>query len=105
MGPNYPTEVNYIKAEGIVRITWDDAHVSDYRQEYLRGYCPCALCQGHGAQRSFIPVPDAKLEEIRGVGNYALEFRWQDGHSTGIYTFDYLRSLCPCSICKGRQAE
>ncbi len=96
-----PVEINHVKAAGNVRITWDDNHVGEYPQEYLRGYCPCALCQGHDAAKGkkFITVPDAKLTEIRAVGNYAIEFRWQDGHSTGIYSYDYLRSLCPCTEC------
>jgi len=95
----FPSEINHIKGRGIVRITWDDGHVGEYEQEYLRGYCPCALCQGHGAQVRFIVTPGAVLDGIRGVGNYAIELHWQDGHSTGIYTFDYLRKLCPCSAC------
>jgi DUF971 family protein len=103
MGLNYPTEINHIKAQGVVRITWDDGHVGDYSEEYLRGYCPCASCQGHGAGQKFISVPGAKLREIRTVGNYAIEFRWHDGHSTGIYTYDYLRSLCPCPACPASQ--
>jgi DUF971 family protein len=41
---------------------------------------------------------------IGGVGNYAIELRWQDGHSTGIYSFEYLRSLCPCTHCTAPQA-
>ena len=96
----FPTEINHVKARGIVRVTWDDGHLSEYDQEFLRGYCPCAMCQGHGAQRRFIEAPGASLVGIRGVGNYAIELRWQDGHSTGIYTFDYLRSLCPCEACQ-----
>ena len=36
-----------------------------------------------------------ELDVIEPVGNYAIGFRWSDGHVTGIYTFDYLRSLCP----------
>lgn len=96
----YPTEINHKTADGLIRITWDDGHVGDYTEEYLRGYCPCALCQGHGARINFVSVPGARLQEIRAVGNYAVEFRWQDGHSTGIYTYAYLRSLCPCSDCK-----
>jgi len=99
---HYPTEINHVKASGIVRITWENGHVGEYSEEYLRGYCPCALCQGHGSQRRFISVPNAKLQEIRAVGNYAVEFRWHDGHSTGIYTYDFLRSLCPCPACKDR---
>lgn len=96
---NYPTEINHIKDDHVVRITWSDGHTGDYAEVYLRGYCPCALCQGHGAQRRFIDVPDALLHGIGPVGNYALEFRWHDGHTTGIYTYDYLRSLCPCADC------
>ena len=100
-----PTEINHVKAKGTIRISWSDGHVGEYEQQYLRGYCPCALCQGHGAQTRFISVPGAALEEIRGVGNYAVEFRWHDGHSTGIYTYDYLRSLCPCAECAARRAD
>jgi DUF971 family protein len=33
------------------------------------------------------------------VGRYAIRFHWSDGHSTGIYTFEHLRELCPCPIC------
>lgn len=95
----YPTEINHVRASGTVRITWDDGHVGDYPELYLRGHCPCALCQGHGPQRRFVEVPEAQLVQINTVGNYAVELRWQDGHSTGIYTFDLLRSLCPCAHC------
>src|SRR5258706_4823805 len=57
MAAAFPTEINHIKGRGMVRIPWDDGHAGEYEQEYLRGYCPCALCQGHGAQRRFINVP------------------------------------------------
>jgi DUF971 family protein len=99
MAKSNPTEINHVRSRNVVRITWDDSHAGEYDEIYLRGSCPCALCQGHGAQRRFIDMPDAKLVSIGSVGNYAIELRWQDGHSTGIYTFDYLRSLCPCSEC------
>ena len=102
MAAHYPTEINHVKASAI---TWDDSHVGEYPEDYLRGYCPCALCQGHGTTRQFIAVPDAKLVGIGAVGNYAIEFRWHDGHSTGIYTYDYLRALCPCTACATRQLE
>ena len=99
MGQPYPTEINHIKARGVVRILWNDGHVGEYEETYLRGFCPCALCQGHGPQRRFIESPDAKLTTINAVGNYAVELHWRDGHSTGIYTFEYLRALCPCPKC------
>lgn len=105
MEPRFPKEINQLKAKGVVRITWDDGHVGEYTEEYLRGYCPCALCQGHGAGVRFIAVPEVALQEIRAVGNYAVEFRWRDGHSTGIYTYEYLRSLCPCSECAKQRGK
>ena len=100
----FPLEIHHTRAAGTVRIAWDDGHASVFGEEYLRGYCPCALCQGHGAQRRFVTVPGAKLSEIRGVGNYAIELRWEDGHSTGIYTFEYLRAICPCPECTDQRA-
>jgi DUF971 family protein len=103
--PQFPTEINHRKADRLVRITWSDGHVGDYSEQYLRGYCPCALCQGHGAEINFVSVPDTALEGIRAMGNYAIELSWRDGHSTGIYTFEYLRALCPCSACKGRETD
>ena len=77
-----PVEINHVKAQGIVRITWDDGHSGDYPKEYLRGYCPCALCQGHEAaiEKRFVEVPDVGLDVIEPVGNYAIGFRWSDGH-------------------------
>jgi len=96
-----PIEINHMKERGVVRVTWDDGHVGDYPREYLRGYCPCALCQGHGGKIKFIDGGASGLHEISPVGNYAIQFAWEDGHSTGIYTFEYLRSLCPCAACRG----
>ncbi len=100
-----PVEINHMSEKGVVRITWDGSHVGEYSLDYLRGYCPCAMCQGHGAEIKFIAVPDARLTEINPVGNYAIQFAWNDGHNTGIYTFDYLRSLCPCAECKGSENQ
>jgi DUF971 family protein len=105
MTSRFPAEINHLKAAAIVRIIWNDGHVGNYPETYLRGYCPCALCQGHGASRRFISAPDAKLIDIRAIGNYAIEFHWQDGHSTGIYTYEYLRTLCPCSECDAKDSQ
>ena len=37
-----------------------------------------------------------QLERVDSVGNYAIQLAWKDGHSFGIYTWEYLRELCPC---------
>lgn len=66
----------------------------------LRRACPCAACQGEpdALGRVVRPVPSIgaagfALRRIERVGGYALQLHWGDGHSTGIYTFDYLRRL------------
>lgn len=105
MARHVPVEINHVRQQGMVRITWDDGHVGDYSREYLRGYCPCAMCQGHEGSIKFVAVADSQLAEISAVGNYAVQFSWEDGHNTGIYTFDYLRSLCPCPQCKSSKGS
>jgi DUF971 family protein len=82
-----------IEEDNLLRILWDDDDLSSYPFAYLRGWCPCAACQGHGAERHFVTVTDPKLVGISRVGNYALSPRWEDGHETGIYSFEYLREL------------
>jgi len=96
-----PTEVNHERDASRVRITWSDGHVGEYDYAYLRGWCPCALCQGHGNERRFVRSVDPRLESIEVVGSYALTFRWADGHDTGIYAYSYLREICPCAECRG----
>lgn len=85
----------------MTELTWADGHVSPLPHEILRGYCPCAGCQGHEGPLSFIaPGPhQLEIERIEPVGNYALSLVWFDGHQTGIYSYPYLRSLCQCAQC------
>ena len=84
-------------------VTWNDGHFGSYPSWYLRENCPCASCVdelsgerrvGHGSIPSSI-----ERVSVSPVGNYALSFVWSDGHSTGIYTFDFLRRICPCPQC------
>lgn len=92
----YPEEVRRLPEERVLRITWSDQHVSEYPWAYLRGWCPCAGCQGHGNEKRFIHAPNTDLARIGLVGRYALNPVWGDGHETGIYSYTYLRELCPC---------
>jgi DUF971 family protein len=90
--------------EARLEIAWDDGHVSAYAAHYLRQRCPCAGCvdEWTGEKRialGTIPT-DLKIRSIDIVGQYALNFVWSDGHSTGIYSFQTLRSLCPCDQCQ-----
>jgi prepilin-type processing-associated H-X9-DG protein len=103
MADPYPTEIRRLPEEGRLRVTWADGHVSEYDYSYLRGYCPCAMCQGHTADaiRFHRPPGPVSAWTIEPVGNYAVAIHWSDGHGTGIYRFDFLRDLCPCPVCGG----
>ncbi|HXU44525.1 MAG TPA: DUF971 domain-containing protein [Thermoanaerobaculia bacterium] len=96
-------EVRRLPEEGKLRLTWSDGHAGEYPYEYLRGWCPCAGCQGHsGLKIRYLP-PAGKVTagSIVPVGNYAISIVWSDGHATGIYRYELLRELCPCPSCGG----
>ena len=100
----YPLVVKLERPERRLRIEWDDGHESVYSIRYLRGFCPCAVCQGHSQNTwTFVPSEDPELQHIEESGSYALSFTFSDGHDTGIYSFDILRELCPCDACRAEQ--
>lgn len=103
--PPVPTEIRRLAAEGRLHIAWSDGHESDYPLAYLRGWCPCAMCQGHGGDRRYIHADNVALSNIAVVGKYALSLTWGDGHDTGIYSYRYLRELCPCCVPAAVEAQ
>lgn len=89
---------------GHLSITWSDGHPSVYAVRDLRLECPCAGCVDEWTRKKtlradLVPL-DIRPREIRPVGRYAIMIHWSDGHNTGIYSFEFLRKLCPCSPCK-----
>lgn len=79
-----------------LRIEWSDGHESILPIQRLRGYCPCALCQGHeGTRVQYIDNQAVALFAAEPVGRYALLLKFSDGHSTGIFRYDTLRRLDP----------
>ena len=78
-------------------IDWNDGESSEYRVFDLRVNCPCANCRDEiTGERLLDPatVPaDVKPKTLQSVGNYAIKFVWSDGHDTGIYTYERLRTL------------
>ena len=110
-----PEHIAISKSKGI-KIDWKDGHRSDYALGYLRDQCPCATCTGaHGtppertnysAPQPSSPfqmyTPTLKMLNVEPVGGYAIRIDWSDGHGSGIYSFDYRRSICSCVECGGR---
>lgn len=87
--------------DSTLRITWADDKECRFGAADLRRACPCAQCVNEWTgERVLKPGAVSEETEIRDlniVGRYALNFRWSDGHETGIYSFRYLRELCESS--------
>jgi DUF971 family protein len=94
-----PIEVRAPRGADTLEIDFEDGHRGVYPHEILRGYCPCAVCQGHQGPIRFVAGGDTELSDLAEVGDYALRLTWGDGHATGIYTFRFLRELCCCGQC------
>jgi len=84
-------------------ITWDERHESRFPFRALRAECRCAFCVDEITRERRIGLQDIatdiKIEDWIDVGKYAIQILWSDGHSEGIYPFEMLLSLCPCSVC------
>jgi DUF971 family protein len=106
MSGTYLIEIRRLPELRQLRLKWDDGHEADFDFDYLRGFCPCAGCQGHGTGETEFRTPPRPVEpvSIRPVGNYAVSIAWSDAHDTGIYRFDFLREICPCPGCKARRS-
>lgn len=111
----HPTQIklsppNDSLAQSLLLI-WDDGHKGRITLKSLRDHCPCAGCQGETILlKTYRPPsqPDLPgkytLTGAQQVGSYAVGISWGDGHSTGIYTFETLRSLCECDICSAKRS-
>ncbi|HEY7096332.1 MAG TPA: DUF971 domain-containing protein [Terriglobales bacterium] len=110
-------KVNLTTGTG-VDIEWGDGHKSHYSFTFLRDACPCALCDEERGKTDREPgeppkaTPGslpmfkaaAKPLSAEGVGKYAIRFNWNDGHELGIYSWAFLRDVCPCEECKAARA-
>ena len=94
-----PLDIQQIGNE--LAFKWDDGTESFVALEKLRRACPCAGCQGEtdimgnlyrGPDKPLKPE-SFRLVRLAHVGGYAIQPHWADGHSTGLYSFDYLRRV------------
>ncbi len=88
-----------IKEQKLI-VDWTDGTRAEYALADLRRNCPCASCRVERGKESENPLKILKSDptgvrvtRAQLVGNYAIQFIWSDGHSTGIFDFSYLRSL------------
>ncbi len=109
-------KVNLTTGTGL-DIEWKDGHRSHYSFPFLRDACPCALCDDERGKSGRQPGERPKLApgalpmfkeaakplSAEGVGKYAIKFHWNDGHELGIYSWQFLRDVCPCEECAAQR--
>ena len=113
-----PQKVRVLLTEGKgLEIDWSDGHKSLWSFAWLREACPCATCIDERKQQGRQPgepkpapvlpifTPPSRPASAHAVGRYALQFNWLDGHSAGIYSWDYLRRSCQCHECTFTKAD
>ncbi len=110
-----PEKVRVLMTEGKgLEIDWADGHKSVWGFTWLRDACPCATCVDERTQQGrkpgqprpkpaallpmYAPPPKPASARIRW-GATPIQFIWADGHSGGIYSWDYLRRVCQCQEC------
>ncbi|MBI3732663.1 MAG: DUF971 domain-containing protein [Chloroflexi bacterium] len=106
VGARKPEEIALDMTQRILQIKWQDGHISQYGFDALRRACPCAECRPwtHGGGAVGVMPDKVRLatgdivspQDVSFVGSYALNIHFADGHTTGIYTWPYLRDICPC---------
>jgi len=103
-------------SETELSLDWQDGHASVYSLMYLRKSCPCAVCKEEdvhtlGLKRGIRLKPKPVLTQeltiisVIPIGRYAIQIAWSDGHRAGIYSYDFLRKICPCSECSTKKTD
>jgi DUF971 family protein len=91
----WPTELRLAKDRRVLTVSFDNGDSFALPAEYLRVKSPSAEVQGHSPdERKTVPGKrNVMILEVNPVGNYAVRLVFDDMHSTGIYSWDYLREL------------
>ena len=95
MSKPIPTELNLHRQSKVLEIAFDDGSRFNLPCEYLRVFSPSAEVQGHSPDQRKLEVgkEDVNIDRIEPVGNYAVLLHFDDGHNTGIYSWDTLYTL------------
>jgi len=92
-----PTNIRALQSEQILEVSWPEGRVERFPYHQLRSECPCAACRNEWTgERMLDPKsirPDLKLEGMENIGTYAIQLAWNDGHSSGLFTWETLRAI------------
>lgn len=95
MSASWPTELRLDKSKAVLTISFESGESFGLAAEYLRVESPSAEVQGHSPDRKQIVggKRNVKIAGLEPVGNYAVRILFDDGHDTGLYSWDYLHEL------------
>jgi len=90
-----PTEIKLHQKSRVLEISFDDGNTYKLPCEYLRVYSPSAEVRGHGPGQEVLQVgkETVNITQIEPVGTYAVALHFDDGHNSGIYSWEYLHEL------------
>lgn len=90
-----PTEINFHQKSRLLELTFDNGERFELTCEYLRVFSPSAEVRGHSEDEAVLQVGKAQvnIEQIEPAGNYAIILHFDDGHNTGIYSWEWLYYL------------
>lgn len=91
-----PTTVKLHRSDGSLTLGYADGSTFRLTGEYLRVFSPSAEVKGHGPGQEVLQYgkKGVRIVSLEPAGNYALRLVFDDQHDSGIYAWDYLRSLC-----------
>ena len=101
-----PTEIKLHQKSRVMEISFADGRTFQLPYELLRVYSPSAEVRGHGPGQEVLQAGKqfVEIQTIDPIGSYAVRPVFSDGHDTGIYTLENLRSLCQCDQCRTKDA-
>ena len=92
-----PTNIRALQAEQVLEVTWSDDRVDRLPYRLLRSECPCASCRNEWTGERMLDAnsirPDLKLVGMETIGTYAIQPAWNDGHASGLFSWETLRDL------------
>ncbi len=95
MANHLPTDIKLHQQSRKLEVSFDDGQCFTLSCEFLRVYSPSADVRGHSPEQAVLQLgkEQVNIKDIEAVGNYAVKLVFDDGHDTGLYTWDYLYEL------------
>jgi DUF971 family protein len=87
-----PSEIKLHRKSRILEISFSDGKIFQFPCEFLRVYSPSAEVRGHSPGQEVLQTGkrEVNINDIKPVGNYAIQLNFSDGHNTGLYSWDLL---------------